>query len=411
MKASDAFRIMIVGGGPAGLATALHLAHLAPELAEQILIVEAAQHPRPKICGGGVTFHGEEQLRRLGIHMTAPAFPVQSIRFQLERHAFTTTCPNAMRIFQRHEFDAALAAAVDAHGLTLHNNEKLLTLEPSPTGIVVTTSKGCYHTKVVVAADGANSTVRRLLGLRSTCGIARLLRVLRPIDPAQTPHWQTGQARFDFSCISQGIQGYVWDFPCFVDHQPYVNHGIFDSRIVPQAQITREAHPPHHLKEVFAAHLRAQNVDLASTNLQGHPVRWFNANAEFARPHVLLVGDAAGVDALFAEGISYAMEYGAVAAAAVRDAFVREDFSFGDYRARLLQHRLSRSLQRRALIASHLYRFRQPWVWRWLWRAAAIAPAVVNQFIGAALDVLPPLYGNQQPYPSTKPTFVNSLNA
>ena len=395
MKASDTFRIVIIGGGPAGLATALHLAHLAPDLAEQILIVEAAQHPRPKICGGGVTFHGEEQLRHLGIHVTAPAFHVQSICFQLERHAFTTTCPNAMRIFQRHEFDAALAYAVQAQGLALHNNEKLLTLEPSSTGIRVTTSRGCYNTQVVVAADGANSTVRRLLGLRSTYGIARLLRVLRPVDPAQTPSWQLGQARFDFSCISQGIQGYIWDFPCFVDNQPYINHGIFDSRIAPHALVAPEEHPPHHLKNVFAAHLHAQQVDLASTHLQGHPVRWFNANAEFARPHVVLVGDAAGVDALFAEGISYAMEYGAIAAAAVRDAFIHHDFSFADYRTRLLQHRLSRSLQRRAFIASHLYRFRQPWIWRWLWRAAAVAPAVVNQFIGAALDVLPPLHSSK----------------
>lgn len=410
MKTSNTFRIVIVGGGPAGLATALHLAHLAPELASQILIIEAAQHPRPKICGGGVTFHGEEQLRRLGIHMTAPAFHVQSLRFQLENCAFITTCTNAMRIFQRHEFDDILAAAVKTLGLTLHSNEKLLTLDPSSAGILVGTSKGHYQAQSVVAADGANSTVRRLLGLRSTYGIARLLRVLRPIDPAQTPSWQAGQASFDFSCITQGIQGYVWDFPCFVDHQPYLNHGIFDSRIAPPAPGVIDQQPPHHLKQVFAAHLRKQQVDLTDVTLEGHPVRWFNAQAEFARPHVLLVGDAAGVDALFAEGISYAMEYGAIAAAAVYDAFMRQDFSFANYRSYLLRQRLSHSLQRRALIASHLYRFHQPWLWRWLWRAAAKAPSVVNQFIGAALDVLPPVNLSQNPCTAKNAPVVNSLN-
>lgn len=410
MNASDAFRIIIVGGGPAGLATALHLAHRSPELAAHLLIVEAAQHPRPKICGGGVTFHGEEQLRHLGIHMTAPAFPVQRIRFQLGEQAFVTACPNAMRIFQRHEFDAALATAVAAQGLALHNNEKLVSLEPSPTGLVVTTSQDRYQAQVVVAADGANSTVRRLLGLRSTYGIARLLRVLRPVDPAQTQSWQQGQALFDFSCISQGVQGYVWDFPCFVDNQPYINHGIFDSRVAPQAQ-PAEPHPPHQLKAILAAHLRKQKVDLTSVNLQGHPVRWFNAKAEFSRPHVLLVGDAAGVDALFAEGISYAMEYGAIAAATVCNAFAHNDFAFTDYRAQLLRHRLSRSLQRRAFIATHFYRFRQPWLWRWLWRAAAIAPAMVNQFIGAALDVLPPVSIGRKAYPATKPSVAHPLNA
>ncbi|MCB9160245.1 MAG: hypothetical protein H6644_10360 [Caldilineaceae bacterium] len=119
-------------------------------------------------------------------------------------------------------------------------------------------------------------------------------------------------------------------------------------------------------------------------------MRWFNRTAEFSRPHVLLVGDAAGVDALFAEGISYALEYGQLAAASIVQAFAQRDFSFAGYREQLFRHRLSRSLARRAQVARRLYRHRHPWLWSWLWRAAAVAPGIVNQSIGAALDVLPP---------------------
>lgn len=383
------YKILIIGGGPAGLATALHLAQNAPALAADLLILEAASHPRPKICGGGVTFHGEEQLRQLGLRINVPMIQVQRLLFRLGTLVFTTPCPNAMRVIQRNEFDGALADAVAARGLRLQSEEALLDLQSAEGGAVVTTTRGRYLARVVVAADGANSTMRRKLGLRGVPGVARLLNTLTPLEPAQTPAWHMETAVFDFSCVAQGIQGYVWDFPCLVAGRAYMNRGIFDSQITPHAA---EPRPPRaNLKATFLAGLQARSVDLESMHLMGHPVRWFNPAAEFARPHVLLAGDAAGVDALFAEGISYALEYGAVVADAIQDAFARNDFSFADYRARLLQHRLGRSLQRRAFIAKHLYRFRHPWLWFWLWRAAAIAPTVVNQTIGAALDVLPPV--------------------
>lgn len=49
-------------------------------LAADMMILEAAEHPRPKLCGSGVTFHGEEQLRQLGgIQVEVPAFAVHRL--------------------------------------------------------------------------------------------------------------------------------------------------------------------------------------------------------------------------------------------------------------------------------------------------------------------------------------------
>jgi flavin-dependent dehydrogenase len=82
---------------------------------------------------------------------------------------------------------------------------------------------------------------------------------------------------------------------------------------------------------------------------------------------VLLVGDAAGVDPLLGEGISFALGYGQVAATQLRDAFTRGDFSFQDYRDRVLNHRIGRFLRQRAAVASLIYRIHSPRLLRFLW--------------------------------------------
>ncbi len=379
--------IIIVGAGPAGLATALHLAQQAPALAAETLIIEAKDHPRPKLCGGGVTFHGEKQLDHLGLAIDVQAFDIHRLEFRLGTQSFVVPYPKAMRIFERAQFDHALAQEVATQGIAFRTGERLLDLQVVDGGVELTTDRDRYQARVVVAADGANSTVRRKLGMFHTAGVARLLRIMTRIDPDATPAWQDHTAVFDFSCVQNRVQGYMWDFPCFVGGQPFMNRGIFDSRIMPQPFNQRQH---GHFKQTFAAALQDRNVDMDAVPLEGHPVRWFNPQAEFSRPHILLVGDAAGVDPLFAEGISYAMEYGAIATEMIQAAFAHKDFTFTGYRSRLLDHRLGQMLMRRAGVARQLYRYRYPFAWSILWHFASIAPRRVQRAMGAALALLPP---------------------
>ena len=60
------YGIIIIGGGPAGLSTALHLQRMAPHLTSRVLILEKARYPRPKLCAGALVVDAEVILERLG---------------------------------------------------------------------------------------------------------------------------------------------------------------------------------------------------------------------------------------------------------------------------------------------------------------------------------------------------------
>ncbi len=115
--------------------------------------------------------------------------------------------------------------------------------------------------------------------------------------------------------------------------------------------------------------------DLDAYELKGHPIRWFEPMHPLSAPRVLLVGDAAGADPIFGEGISMALGYGCVAAKEIGEAFRRGDFSFGGYRRRVLMSGLGQTLIARWVIAQIIY----PLKWRWfqvlLWRG--LKPIVI----------------------------------
>src|SRR5947209_3722111 len=115
----------------------------------------------------------------------------------------------------------------------------------------------------------------------------------------------TNKAVLDFSYLDCNLQGYVWNFPSTNSESIGVTYGIFDSRI-------KKNHPIPDLKKIFRQALQDHNAYINIRNWKSHPVRWFYPTTFFSIPRVLLVGDAAGVDPLGGEGISFALQYGAV---------------------------------------------------------------------------------------------------
>lgn len=360
--------VLIVGTGPAGTSTALHLVRHDPEWAGRILMVDKAVHPREKLCGGGITHLGQNILIRLGLRLEPRSFDIREARLTYEDKSYSFFGNPVFRVVRRDEFDHWLVRTAEKLGVSVRQEEAVLDVSAHDEFVDVYTEKTRYRAKVLVAADGSNSFVRRALKWPGESRVARLLEILTPEDEVSQPEFQDAVAVFDFTRTADGLQGYYWDFPSYVDGRPFMNRGVFDSRILPER-------PKAALKEILGNSLADRNRNLKDYVLKGHPIRWWNRRGPFSRSRVLLAGDAAGADPMMGEGISFALGYGKKAAGSIADAFERQDFSFATYKTRLLTDPLFKQLDIRTRLARLAYALSYPRLARIAWR---LAPSIIR---------------------------------
>jgi flavin-dependent dehydrogenase len=394
--------ILILGGGPSGVSTALHLARIAPQLIERILILEKAHYPRHKLCAGGLTVDAEVILERLGLDVSeVPHVDATAAHLDFAGKGLTISLPNAhtMRIIRRNEFDAWLAQKARDQGVEIREGVKVKDIQPKKDCVTVETDAGTFSAQIVVGADGSNGITRRCILPNESIHTARALEVITPetnIIPneeipysnskpsfkqeiaagtlknsvqANTPRndihdndlHERGSAYFDFFPVPDGIAGYTWDFPTQVNGEPMRCWGIYDANVL--ATKERPA-----LKEPLAEEMSRHGFDLGHYELKGYPIRWFSPFNQYAAGRVILVGDAAGADGIFGEGISMALGYGLIAAETIRDAFAKNDFSFRDYRRRILFSPLGQALTIRTGITHILYHLHWAWFQKFFWR-------------------------------------------
>ena len=175
---------IIVGAGPAGSATARHLAHSGL----QVLLLDRAAFPRDKACSEYLSPEVTRLLARLGsdvlgaveraaparlrgMKVFAPNGAVMCGRFD-GRHPYPAPRPYSFAL-PRMTFDAILVESAIGAGVELRERVAVdeLTFDASGmvNGVATRDAKGgkreALRAGLVIGADGLNSTVARKLGL------------------------------------------------------------------------------------------------------------------------------------------------------------------------------------------------------------------------------------------------------
>jgi geranylgeranyl reductase family protein len=338
----ESYPLIIVGSGPAGTGTALHLHRRDPALAREALILEKARHPRNKVCAGGLIPSAVERLAGLDIELRVPHVRVTSTEVTTPSRKVELSDGDLCWVIRRAEFDAALVEACRERGLAIREGEAVLALERDGRGVRVRTTGGTYHARMVVGADGSGSIVRRRLVGEDRRRMARAVMCDVPLSDGTWSGFVSQRYDFDFRQVAGGLPGYRWAFPCWIDGRPHVNVGIYSLEPL-GVDVNRS----------LSDYLDAFTNQPARR--QAFPIHYYRPGAPLAAPHVLLVGDAAGADPLMGEGISLALEYGALAAAAAQRALETGDFSGAGYQRAVEASPLGKKLRRLCMVTRLFY--------------------------------------------------------
>ncbi len=379
------YDVAVVGGGPAGSSTALHLARREGVRPHRIVVLDKARFPRDKPCAGAVSQLGVDVLAAIGIDVAVPSVTMKGARV-LSGATIGETIEHMGIVIRRTEFDAQLLETARSDGIHVRDGEGLRAIERTGGGerggFTLTTTEGStIRARFVAAADGAGSTTRKLLGIREPDRKGHLY----VLDTEATPSDEgvtRGLVDFDLTILDDGLEGYYWDFPTILDGAVHVSRGIY------HANLTRPDAPSgESVKDVLARALARRGIDIAKVKLRPFSTRPFVPRSTAWVKGVVLVGEAYGIDQTTGEGIAQAIEMGRIAATHLALACRTGSPRFEGYERAVRTSTTGRHLLQSAWLARRVYaRVGHP-ARRYLLRSPYARAAAMRWYRGETLSL------------------------
>jgi flavin-dependent dehydrogenase len=391
--------LVIVGGGPAGISTALHVLAAAPRT--KLAVLEKERYPREKICAGAVGGRAFRLLERIGVEVDCPRVVLDAVAMRVGGETVVVREPGCGAVVRRIEFDHAFARVAMARGVDVRDGCEVTRLAAGDAGVELETAGGTLRARAVIGADGIGGIVRRQAGFPRGELRAQVAELDTEDVPGDLPR---DTAVFDFA--TSDLRGYAWDFPTLVAGRGLVCRGVYLLRTPGAPQGTAPGAPQvtapgahaqaQGVRERIAAYLAARGLELGRYRLKQFAERGFEPGAELAKPRVLLVGEAAGIDIATGEGIGQAIEYGAIAGPYLARALARDDLGFADWRRAVERHHLGWQLGIRHGCYRTFYGRRRPKIERLMPRLTALFRLGVQDFAGVPLSKLAMVRGAAQ---------------
>ena len=327
--------VIVVGAGPAGSATAYHLAQAGLD----VLLLEKSAFPRVKVCGDGLTPRGVKQVLAMGIDPRPEDGWIRNqglriigggMRLELPWPELASF-PDYGLVRTREDFDeilvrqaqkagARLVERTNVSGPVLDHVGRIVGVTARPVGDDSAQEDEVeYRAPLVVAADGNSTRLSLAMGLRK--------RDDRPMGVAVRTYYTS--PRTDDDWLESWLE--LWDGDRLLPGYGWI-FGVGDGTVNVGLGILNSS----------TAFGRVDYKDLLTRWLDTTPEEWgfrepnrtqpirgaalpmgFNRTPHYTRG-LLLVGDAGGmVNPFNGEGIAYAMESAAMAAETIVQAHGR----------------------------------------------------------------------------------------
>ncbi|WP_368857870.1 geranylgeranyl reductase family protein [Streptomyces sp. DH12] len=298
MSSENVWDVVVVGAGPAGASAA----YAAAVAGRRVLLLEKAELPRYKTCGGGIIGPSRDAL--------PPGFElplrdrVHAVTFSLNGR-FTRTRRSKRMLFglvNRPEFDARLVEHARAAGAEVRTGVAVARVEQHGAAVpdrrtvaVVLADGGTVLARAVVGADGSASRIGAHVGVKLD-QVDLGLEAEIPVPSSVAEDW-AGRVLIDWGPMPGS---YGWVFP----KGDTLTVGVISAR--------GDGAATKRYLDDFVARLGLAGFEPAVSS--GHLTRCRSDDSPLSRGRVIVCGDAAGLlEPWTREGISFALRSGRLA--------------------------------------------------------------------------------------------------